>query len=77
MKLYNPFRWHAVQIPTGKYAVRRRAWFLMWWEYADIDGDNYVWARVNHVRKYCLTDDKERAVELAKLLRGSATVIWP
>lgn len=77
MKLYNPFRWHVIEAPSGKYAIRRRSFLGLWWTYADIAGDDYVWSIKTHVAKYCYTTDKARAIDLATRLRGRGKVIWP
>lgn len=77
MKLYNPFRWHAAETPTGQFVVRRRPWWLFCWTYADVSGDGYVWTSFNHVCKYCYTPQKNEAIALAQRLRQTARVIWP
>lgn len=57
MKLYNPFKWHLVQI-GNKYALRK--WFSIYgWMYLGRFGfDNYFF---KYVENYCLHDTKEAA----------------
>lgn len=77
MKLYNPFRWHAIEMPNKQYAVRRRSFSGFWWNFLDMSGDGYVWDRNRYIVKYCLTTDRDKAITLALQYRQSGKVIWP
>lgn len=58
MKLYNPFKWHIVQLRSGKYAVR--AYRIVYWLYQD-KKDNYTWCSDSCVDSYCSCETLEQA----------------
>lgn len=74
MRLYNPFRWHVVEIIPGTYVVRRRSIFALWWIYSDIVDFEYTWGMERI--KYCLTPDREKAIRVAQIRRSGGKVVY-
>lgn len=73
---YNPFKWHVVQLPDGKYAVRKRVrWLPFMSVYADADFDGYVWCTRDYARTYAYVAGIDKAIKLAKFM-NKTKVVW-
>lgn len=71
VKLYNPFKWHLIEY-NGCYYVRRRSYFILWWNYADRDfPTSFTWP---DMRSDTRLHGMEFALEILKIKRNPPKV---
>ncbi len=56
MKLYNPFKLHAVKFSNGKYGLRYLSVLNWGWMYQDLQGSYFSWPKESRYFEDCMTD---------------------